>query len=1026
MRFNILNPIRLFLFVVFLSIGSSLSAQSTKVSGVVSDDEGPIIGANVITKGAKTGVMTDENGRFTINASLNGSLIVSYIGYETQTVNINNRTTIKVQLRESLQNLDEVVVVGYGTQKKRDITGSIASVNSKEIEQSAPVNLASALQGKVSGLDIMNSSEPGSSSTYRIRGTSTLTDGGSTPLFIVDGMIAPNIDNINPRDIASVEVLKDAASTAIYGSQSANGVIIITTKEGNSSKPKVSVSYSIKQSRLSKAVPQMSRIEGVRFETLRNYNAGNYTLIANRDSLNPEYIADNNYQALMFKPAYTHQTDVSISGAEKKLKYFISAGYLDEQGIQINTYNKRMTSRVNVDYAGTTKLTIGNRLAFTLSDQHMADAYSSRSGALQRPANYNVIEPDGTYTPVISSRLNPISSSLLITNTNKIYEVSLNEFVEYKFLPELRFRASISGNLNQRNNVYFLPSIVTTNYQARSMNRVGTTLNWTQDDVFTYSKIFQKDHAVTVLGGFSYMENGFDYTQLSVINNISDGIPISNAYGAVNMGSTFSTWTGNRLASFFGRGSYSYKGRYLFNTNIRYDGSSRFGSNKRWGLFPSASAGWRFSDEKFMKWAKPALKDAKLRLSYGITGNQNAGNFAALGLYSTSYYADYLGMSPSQLKNEDLSWEQTEQYNAGLDLTFLEGRLNFVFDYYKKQTSNVLFMSQLPQTSGFTTTYMNIGKVDNNGLEFSIKSTNIRTKDFEWSTSLNLYFNKNMITSIPDGARQFVNGVYILDKGYAASTIWGWKKLAIFQYNESNAFTPDWKQLTPIFDGKDRFTGYQLNGQTYTGTVNQMHYATATGAVFKGGDVMWDDVNKDGVIDTKDQQVLGCGQPNVMGGFNTEFRYKNFTLSAFFSFAFGGQNFNQNEYSRSNNTGSAITRANPFIIANTWMAPGDVANYPIANTSSVDNYRQASSLWVEDGSYIRLKNLRLNYQIPTKATKFLGIESLSVYALAQDFFTWSNYSGFDAEIPGSGFSVGYDNYVYPKAKSILLGLNLNF
>jgi TonB-linked SusC/RagA family outer membrane protein len=1026
MRFNILNSLKLFLFVIFLSVGSSVSAQSIKVTGIVSDNDGPIIGANVITKGAKTGVITDENGRFTINVPSNGVLVISYIGYEAQTVNINGKTTIKVLMRESLQNLDEVVVVGYGTQTKRDITGSIVSVNAKEIEKSSPINLASALQGKVSGLDIMSSSEPGSGSTYRIRGTSTLSDGGSTPLFIVDGMEAPNIDNLNPRDIASVEVLKDAASTAIYGSKSANGVIIITTKEGNSSKPKVSISYSIKQSQLSKAVPQMSRIEGIRFETLRNYNGGNYTAIANRDSLNPEFIADNNYQALLFKKAYTQQTDVSISGAEKKLKYFISAGYLDEEGIQINTYNRRMSSRVNIDYAGTSKLTIGNRFAFTLSDQRMADSYSSRSNILSRPANYNVIEPDGTYTPVISSRINPFSSAMLIVNNNKIYEISLNDFVEYKFLPELKFRASISGNLNQRNYVYFAPAVVSTVNQASSRNSNRTTLNWTQDDVLTYSKIFNKNHAVTILGGFSYMEAGYDYTQLFASNNISDGIQTSNAYGAVNASQTFSVWSGNRLASFFGRGSYSYKGRYLFNSNIRYDGSSRFGSNKRWGLFPSASAGWRFSDEKFFKWAKPALKDAKFRLSYGVTGNQNAGDFASLGVYSTSFYADYLGMSPAQIKNPELGWEQTQQLNAGLDLTFLDGRINFVVDYYKKQTSDVLYLSKIPQTNGFKTTYMNIGKVDNNGLELSFKSTNIRTKDFEWTTSLNLFFNKNMIASIPDGGAQYVNGVYILDKGYAVSTIYGWKRKAVFQYNESNAFTPDWQQLTPLFDGKDRFTGYQLNGQTYTGTINQMHYGTASGNIFKGGDVMWDDVNKDGVIDNKDRQVLGCGQPDVMGGFNTEFSYKNFTVSAFFSFALGGTNFNQNEYLRSNNTASAITRANPVTIANTWMAPGDVAFYPIANTSSVENYRQASSLWIEDASYIRLKNLRFNYKIPTQKTKFLGIESANVYLLAQDFFTWSNYSGFDAEIPSSGFSVGYDNYAYPKAKSILLGVSLNF
>ena len=1026
MRFISINCSKLLLLVSFLILGNNLFAQDIiKVSGTVSDAGGSLQGVNVKVKGTTTGVMTDTNGKFTVNAPSNGELVVSYIGFEPQTISINGQTTLNIELKENIQSLDEVVVVGYGTMKKRDITGSITSVSAKEIEKNSPVTIASALQGKVSGLDIMSSSEPGAGSSYRIRGASTLSDGGSKPLFIVDGMEVSNIDNINPRDIASIEVLKDAASTAIYGSKSANGVFLITTKEGNSLKPKVSLGYSLKQSEIAKTLPQMNRIEGNRYETLRNYFAGNYA-ISNRDSLNPAYTDDNFYQELLFRKAYTSQVDASISGADKKLKYYISMGYLNEEGIQINTYNKRLTSRINVDYNATSKLTIGNRVSFTLSNQRMVP-WSSRANLLNRPANFSVIEPDGSYTPVIASRVNPLAASMLGPNDYKTYNIYLNEFLEYKILPELRFRTSISGNMYQSNYNNFSPAILDQGLRAKSTNSNNTGISWTYDDVLTYSKTFKKDHAVTVMGGFSLQESTTDYTQLSVTDNVSEGIEMSNAYGGVNMGLTRTTWTGYRMASFFGRATYSYKGRYLFNSNIRYDGSSRFGSAHRWGFFPSASVAWRFSDEAFMKWSRPALKDAKIRLSYGVTGNQNAGNFASLDIYSTSYYADYLGLSPSQLSNPDLGWEQTKQFNAGLDLTFLEGRLTLVMDYYKKQTSDVLYLVKLPQTTGFKTSYRNVGNVDNNGFEFTINSTNIKTKDFEWSTSLNLSFNKNMIMSIPEGGQQFINNVYILDKGYAVGTMYGWKRNAIFSYDQSNAFTPEWKQLTPIFDGKDRFTGYQLNGQTYTGDVKQMRYSSAAGAVFKGGDVMWDDVDKNGVIDANDRQVLGCGQPDVMGGFNTEFRYKDFTLSAFFSFALGGDVYNRYEEQRSNHKWSFIARPNPVNLANSWLAPGDVAMYPKPDgTAALDNTREASSLWIEDGSYIRMKNLRLGYRLPAKTIKFLGVESMDLSIMIQNFFTWTNYSGFDPEIPSLGYALGYDNNSYPKAKDILVGINLNF
>ena len=339
----------------------------------------------------------------------------------------------------------------------------------------------------------------------------------------------------------------------------------------------------------------------------------------------------------------------------------------------------------------------------------------------------------------------------------------------------------------------------------------------------------------------------------------------------------------------------------------------------------------------------------------------------------------------------------------------------------------MLYQVSIPQTSGFKNLYKNIGSVNNNGFELAINSTNIRTKDFQWNSSLNFSFNKNVIASIPDGGQQFINNVFIVDKGYAVGTMYGWKRKAIFSYDQSNAFTPDWTQLTPIFDQKDRFKGYQLNGEAYTGEIKQLRNGSSIGAIYKAGDVKWDDINHDGVIDAKDRQVLGCGQPTVTGGLWTEFKYKNFSLSAYIYFALGGKVFNETEFQNSNQYYSAWSRPNPVILANSWMAPGDVALYPSpANTATLDNTREASDLWIQDGSYIRLKNIRLGYSLPKTLIKTLGIESMDVFALMQNFFTWSNYSGFDPEFPSWGLAVGYDYNSYPKSKDILIGINLNF
>lgn len=1019
--------IKAILSVVMLAISTMIFAQNIVVKGIVSDDSGPIPGVNVMVSGQKTGTITDINGEFSVKAQKTGSLVFTFIGYTTKIVPINAQTKINVTLIESSRELDEVVVVGYGTMKKRDVTGAITSVNAENLTNNAPTNLSGALQGKVAGLEIALSSEPGSESSYRIRGASTLSETGAQPLFIVDGMELDNIDNINPRDIASVEVLKDAASAAIYGSKSANGVIIITTKEGNSSKPKFSVSTSVRRSEIGHTLPQANRREAMDYEILRAYLEARTPTAFVRDSLNPSFISDNNYQDILFRAAYSKQLDVSIAGAERKLKYFASAGLLDDQGIQLNTYNKRMNTRLNADYKATEKFSISNRFNFSAGKNRIVPN-GSRTRLLDRPANMALYLPNGTYAPVIASRTNPLAFAMTAVNDNNYFDLSISEFFEYKLSKSLRFKSSIAGSLFQNNYRVFTPSFLVQTSIPSSSNRFTTRYKWTHEDILTYNKTFRKDHAVTAMAAFSLQEGVTDFLNLAVTENISEAIQTSSGYINVDIPNTRNSWSINRMASIFGRLSYSYKGKYLLNSTLRYDGSSRFGSDTRWGYFPSTSVGWRFSDEQFMNFTKGFLSDAKLRYSFGITGNQAAGDFAASSQYSTVAYADYIGIYPTQLENNLLGWETTKQHNVGLDLSLFKSRVSLNIDYYIKKTSDVLFNMKLPETTGFVSSYLNIGAVDNNGFEFVLSTKNIVTKDFDWSTSFNFALNNNVLANIPSESVNILNNVYILDNGYTLGTMYGYKVNAIFPYDQSNAFTPEWVQLTPIFDEKDRFVEYQLNGMKYTDEVKQVRYGTSTGEIFKGGDVMWDDLNKDGVIDAEDRQVIGNGQHDIIGGFNNELRYKNFTLSTFFSFAFGGDVYNVAEYVRSNHKFSTLSVANPINVANSWHAPGDIALYPIPSLKRniVDNTRNTSSQWIEDGSYIRLKNLKFGYILPQKFSKSIGIESANLNLMLQDFFTWTNYSGFDPEIPSVGFTVGYDNNSYPKSKSLLLGLNINF
>lgn len=641
---------------LFASIG--VWAEKIQVSGVVNDIGGVLIGASVMEKGTSNGTVTDMDGQFELTVEKGASIEISYMGYQSKTVSTKGKTVFNITLEEDSKLLEDVVVVGYGTMKKRDITGSISSLGENELMGNKPVNVATALQGKVSGLEVVTSSEPGSASNIRIRGASTLNAEGATPLFIVDGMEMDNIDNIAPADIASIEVLKDAASAAIYGSKSANGVIIITTKSGTSSKPTVNIGYSLKTSHIARTLPQMNRRQTIDYDILRAYLQGTQPSAYVIDTLNPSFMNDFYYQDVLFRNGFTHQLDASISGKSEKVNYFLGHSFMQDDGIQLNTWNRRGTIRANVDYLPHNNVTIGTRVSLSLGANRVTPT-GARNNLLSRPASMAMVLPDGTYAPVIANRNNPLAWSELCTNNNKYYSLNFNEFVEWRIIDGLRFKASIAASYYQNNYRYFAPALLLASQIPESQNKHTTSLRWTQEDVLTYSKTFNKDHSVNAMAGFSIQGYTNEYVQLSATDNISEAIETSYAFNQIDMNKTYHYRTENRLVSFFARAGYSYKSRYLLNANVRVDGSSRFGAQKRWGAFPSVSAGWRLSEESWMEWSKPALTDFKLRYSFGITGNQTASDYAARSGYSTIAYADYIGIYATQLENDLLGWEST-------------------------------------------------------------------------------------------------------------------------------------------------------------------------------------------------------------------------------------------------------------------------------------------------------------------------------------------------------------------------------
>ncbi|SDQ01702.1 TonB-linked outer membrane protein, SusC/RagA family [Mucilaginibacter sp. OK268] len=1005
------------------------------ISGVVSDAKGPLPGVSVKLKGTQVGVLTDGNGKYLINVpDNNATLVFSSVGYVSTEIVVGDRKSINVTLKESATDLSEVVVTGYGQSvAKRDLTGAISTVTAKQIEERHPINLIDALQSQASGVLVINDSgEPGATGSIQIRGGSTFSSAGNSPLFVIDGILSQSADNVNPNDIQSIEVLKDAASAAIYGSQAANGVILITTKRGKPGKPLINAQYA--------------RIFGVMAHKLEQPNSRDLRIERNlyngaspdkptttNDSLNVVFNSDNDNQDVITQTAKRDILDFGVSGGEKSVQYYSSIRYINDLGLIVNSYAKTLQARFNLDYQVSPRFKYSNRLSFGYNTNNNINEGNTINQAFQRPSNLALYYPDGTLTGYISGRRNQLSVALLEINQTNTYTGDLFNQIDYTITKDLRLTNNFDFGLSTPHNVFFDPKLLSSASPLVNSGResFAVNTNWAYQGFLNWAKTFG-NHSITAVAGVSAEKTQNNNFKIAGSNSANETIYTSNVYGTIDQTNTGTDAGSTSRESLYARATYNYKSRYMFNVVYRKDGSSRFGKDNKYGDFYGSSAAWRFTDEPFMGWAKKFLNDAKLRVNYGEVGNDRIPSNSNLLIYTfgSSFYNAVNGVVLSnQFGNSQLKWESNIQKGIGLDLQFFNSRLNVTADYYQKTTKNLLYQRNIPVETGFTNVYVNVGDVTNKGFELSINATPLALKNFNWNIGANLTIERNRIKSLYNHQPFLATSggaTYLVQEGGKIGDFYGYKGLGVYQYDASNAYDGNWNRLTPVGVSADGKTAqnYTLNGQTYSGTVHHMY---AGGALLLGGDMIFDNVKKDSVIDANDRQVLGNAQPSFYASIINTINYKQFTLSFTLNTTWGGQIYDSPRQTLDNLATSGIVADNNTTY-NSWKKQGDITDIPyMGRKNSTANFPGTQTRFLENSSFIRLSYAKLTYNLPANLASRYKLKNIGAYVYGANLLTWTNYTWYDPEFSSSSaLTPGNDNGRYPRRREVGFGINVNF
>ncbi|RZL16763.1 MAG: TonB-dependent receptor [Hymenobacter sp.] len=1006
------------------------------VQGVVTDDKGtPLPGATIVLKGANgVGVSSDADGKFSLAVPTGTeTLVISSIGYVAQEVSLAGRTSLTISLVTDNKALDEVVVVGYGTQKRSDITGAVGSVKASEIVERPVVNVAQSLQGKVAGVDVaLNSGQPGSAPVIRVRGYSSIL-AGNDPLYVVDGVFwTAGITTLNPNDIESIEVLKDASATAIYGAQGSAGVVLVTTKRGRKGSTISYDSYASVNTLARKQSVLNARdflaTEDLAYQNVQKYDpagwaAGKYTnkdpaikrrALANPndpkrlfdENLNPLYDVD--WQKEITRTAVSQSHNLSFSGGGDQMTYGLFLNYTNANGIIENTFQKRYSARLVVDNQVKKFLKIGTTLSYTNIENRIGNYFTGGNNIPRMmiemipivPIQY----PNGVYGkrqdyPDMEGGDNPVAIAREDDERTRAQVFSGNVYANVNFLPGLDFRTVLGANIRSELNPSFATNLIQLRNGGRNLAAIGnynnSSIQW--QNYLTYAKQFGTDHSVNVVVGVDAQR----FQELANYAETQD--LVDNFYGYYNLGTgatpqaPTSGFNSNRFLSFFARANYSYKDRYLLTVTGRRDGSSRFGDDNKYGFFPSAALAWRISQEDFLH-DNALISDLKLRFGYGQTGNSNFGNYQSQSRLDDNSYilggTRIAGQTIGTLGNPALQWERAGQFDLGLNVGLLQNRITFEADLYRRTTTDLLLNAPVPRSSGYGSIVRNIGSIRNQGLELSLNTVNVQGKDFTWSTTFNISFLQNRVLALGDAGDDIYPGPNFL--------------------NETNVLRIG--QPVGSFFGRERLGTWSTAEADQALRYNRLP-----------GDLKFKDQNNDGLINDQDRVILGKNIPTGFGTFSNTLSYKGFDLLVDIQFTYGNSVMNLTEHSALDRTG----QANSYSAALTDAWTPDHQNTYIAQVrpsyvrydTGIDSYK------VKNASFIRGRNLVLGYNFPTALTESLKLSRLRVYLSTQNFFLASKYKGYDPETStylDNPFAQGIQFFDYPKSHVFTAGLNVSF
>ncbi len=1013
------------------SIAKFQSDQAVKGT-VVTEDGNTLPGVSVKLKGTSAATVTDINGKFTIKLhNVDGVLIFSYVGYKTQEV-LASQATMNVVMIADSKGLSEIVVIGYGTTRKSDLTGSVSSITADELKSTPVTSFDQALQGRAAGVQVtQNSGKPGAETSIRIRGTSSI-NAGNEPLYVIDGMLVNSdggnmttgvnlgpaispLSSINPGDIESIEILKDASSTAMYGSRGANGVVLITTKRGKAGESSVNFESYFGLQQISHKVQVLDAAQFGNFVNDAELNAGQEPVYVNP----PDLGTGTDWQNALFRRAPMESYQLSFNGGDDKTKYNISAGYFNQDGIIISSNFKRYSFRVNLDRNVSSKLTVGDNITYT---RVSSTGVLTNAGTIVPGVTSEALLFDPTL-PIYNSSVNggytfqndrgttlgnPIADATQYTSDGTVYRFIGNFYAKYKIIDGLEFKTTFGiDEFSDSENSYganFLERTQASQGQASVSTMQGLT--WLNENTLTYNKKINNNNAFNVLAGYtlqrfndqSLVAYAFDFP-----NNLTGYHDLGAALKPQPPANNEMQWS---MVSYLARANYTLMNKYLFTVTGRIDGSSKFADGNKYGFFPSAAFAWRLSDEEFIKNIS-AISNLKLRTSYGIIGNQSIAPYQSLSLIvpygqgvfnSASGSEVYTGEEPLSYENKNLKWETTNQLDLGLDAGFFDQRLALTVDYYDKKTNGLLLQTPIPTTTGFSSTLLNVGNIANRGFEFDLRTVNIQGAAFKWTSSFNLSLNHNEITKLNGNSSIDLLDGSILQVGQPIGTFYGYVFKGIFQTDQQAATSP------------------VLVGQAPGGS-----------SPAKAGDRMYADINRDGVVDANDRTILGNAQPNFTYGFGNNISYKSIDLSFFFQGSEGNKMANLNNMQLLNFTGQNNVLAQAAL--NRWTPTNPSNIYPRAFAGQSLDAGMFSSAYVENASYLRLKTLSLAYNFPSELINKIKVKRLRVYLTASNIWTLAKYTGYDPEANTNGQStsiIGFDNGGYPLAKTLLIGINAGF